>query len=202
MLEDLERRTADGPETRVFHTDATAPVASGKWRADVVITSPPYPNRYSYVWNTRPHLYFFDFFSGKTEASALDKQTIGGTWGTATSMLSKGEVPPEFDVVDDVISPLAAEIRQRDALMANYVLKYFNMLTRQIVAMERFVAKDVRVAYVVGNSRIKDVYVETDVLLAKILEGLDLRYRVTNVDRFRRRNSGVDLYESIVFAKK
>jgi len=167
-----------------------------------VITSPPYPNRYSYVWNTRPHLFFFDMFSTPKESANLDKQTVGGTWGSATSDLINGEIIPEYKVIEEVIGPVVKNIRDIDNLMANYTMKYFNQLAKQIVEMEKVLSKDARVAYVVGCSRLRGVYIETDVLLAKIFEGLGLGYKISAIERFRKRHSGKDLYESIVYAWK
>ena len=167
-----------------------------------VVTSPPYPNRYSYVWNTRPHLYMLGLLNTAREASNLDKRTIGGTWGTATSELSKGIFEPTNSAIATVVGPIVNEIRVNDNLMANYVMHYFNRLAGQIVEMERIVTDDCRLAYVVGNSWIKGVYIETDVLLAEIVERIGLGYRVFDVHRFRRRHSGVRLYESIVYARK
>ena len=187
----------------LYLTDATAiqhlPVSS---KANLVITSPPYPNRYSYTWNTRPHLFFFDLFDNPRQASRLDFKTIGGTWGIATTRLVKGKVQPLYPVIEEVVGPVADKIRSNDNLMANYVMKYFNLLAKQILAMEQVAAENIRVAYVVGNSEIKNVYVETDVLLGKIFEGLGLGYRVKEINRFRKRHSGVDLYESVVYASK
>jgi hypothetical protein len=171
-------------------------------KVNLVITSPPYPNRYSYVWNTRPHLFFLDIFDNAKQASNLDLKTIGGTWGVATSNLMKGIIEPLFPIIEEVIEPIVKQIRDSDNLMANYVMKYFNLLAKQIIEMEKIAANDIRVAYVVGNSEIKGVYVETDVLLGKIFEGLNIGYSVSEITRFRKRNSGVDLYESIVYANK
>jgi len=187
----------------VYLHDAVKPLPQlvGK-NIDFVVTSPPYPNRYSYVWNTRPHLYMLDMFSTPKEASSLDLNTIGGTWGTATSVLSKGIVEPAFDVIKEVVSPVVEAIRVSDNLMANYVMKYFNMLGQQILTMDQYLAPCASIAYVVGNSRIKGEYVETDVLLSKIIDGLGLGFKIKEIDRFRKRNSGVDLYETVVYAER
>ena len=165
-----------------------------------VITSPPYPNRYSYVWNTRPHLYMLDFFLTPKEASTLDKSTIGGTWGTATSILAKGEIKADYDFLEEAISPLIGRIRDKDNLMANYVMKYFNMLSRQIDSLRSVPHSRLRCAYVVGNSRVKDEYVETDSILGEIFQGLG--FQVGKIERIRKRHSGKDLHESIVYAYK
>lgn len=205
MIDDLEEALTlqQTKPQQIYYNDTTDITSSDySWRADIVITSPPYPNRYSYVWNTRPHLYFLDFFNGKREAADLDKKTIGGTWGTATSILAKGIVEPAYPVLSEVVNPIVEEIRQVDTLMANYLMKYFNLLTKQIVAMDPLLKPNAQAAYVVGNSRLKGVYVETDVLLAKVFEGLDLGYTVESVERFRRRHSGKDLFETTVFARK
>lgn len=171
-------------------------------RVSAVVTSPPYPNRYSYVWNTRPHLYMLGLMQTAKEASDLDKRTIGGTWGTATSELSKGVFEPASPAIAAVVGPVVEEIRAQDNLMANYVMHYFNRLTAQIAAMEPIVTDDARIAYVVGNSWIKGVYIETDVMLGEIVDRMGLGYRTFDVHRFRRRHSGERLYESIVYARK
>lgn len=171
-------------------------------KVSAVVTSPPYPNRYSYVWNTRPHLYMLDLMRTKSEAADLDKKTIGGTWGTATSELSKGVFEPINKAVGEVVRPVADQIRQQDNLMANYVVHYFNRLAAQILEMEKIVSRDARIAYVVGNSWIKGVYIETDVMLGEIIDRLGIGYKTFDIHRFRKRHSGVRLYESIVYAKK
>ena len=171
-------------------------------KVDAVITSPPYPNRYSYVWNTRPYLYFLDFFSTAKEASDLDRKTIGGTWGTATSELTKGAYAPVNSAVEDAVGPTVALIRSSDPLMANYVMHYFNRLAAQIMEMDRILSDKARIAYVVGNSWIKGVYIETDVLLARIVQNIGINFEMSDIHRFRRRHSGDKLYESIVYAWK
>ncbi len=170
------------------------------WRADIVITSPPYPNRYSYVWNTRPHLYMLDYISERHEAGLIDLDTIGGTWGVATTRLKKGVVEPAYPIVDELISPIADSIRKSDNLMANYLMKYFNLLSKQILAMDPLLRPGARISYVVGNSWLKGCYVETDKLLLDLFEGLG--FLPKEVERFRKRNSGKDLFESIVYASK
>jgi hypothetical protein len=205
MIEDLAavREQTGLGTSRVLHQDSTD---LGTLKLDVkidhVITSPPYPNRYSYVWNTRPHLYLLRFMSEAKEASAIDKRTIGGTWGTATSALQKGVVKPLNEAVERVIEPVAAAIRSQDNLMANYAMHYFNKLTQHVIELDKITAKHVKLAYVVGNSWLKGIYVETDVLLADILASLDRPYQVSEIHRFRRRNSGKELFESIVYAQR
>lgn len=204
MITDLEQiPLANGGASHLYHVDSTSEkLPSPNALANLVITSPPYPNRYSYVWNTRPHLYFLDLFDTPRQASDLDKKTIGGTWGTATSMLMKGIFPPENDAIKEVVVPIADEIRKSDNLMANYLIHYFNMLSRQITTMNQVLQPHAKLAYVVGCSELKGVYVETDVLLGKIIERLGLGFKIDKIERIRKRNSGKNLHESIVYAQR
>lgn len=186
---------------KLIHTDSTKVNSRTiKEKIDVVITSPPYPNRYSYVWNTRPHLFFFDLFETGKQSSDLDLKTIGGTWGSATSILQKGTVEPEHSFLKKIVGPTAAKIRDEDPLMANYLMKYFNLLTNQVMAMMPLLSANARLAYVVGNVNLKGVYVEVDSMLARVFE--ELGFAVPKIHRFRKRHSGVDLYESIVYANR
>ena len=53
-------------------------------------------------------------------------------------------------------------------------------------------------SYVVGNSRVKGEYIETDAILGSIFQGLG--FTVNKIERIRKRHSGKDLHESIVYA--
>jgi tRNA G10 N-methylase Trm11 len=172
-----------------------------KDRVTCVITSPPYPNRYSYVWNTRPYLYFFDFFSEPSEAAELDKKSIGGTWGKATSDLQKGRIAPVNSDLEEIVGETVEKIRSKNKLkntnlMANYVMKYFNMLYQHIESLKEILVENAKVAYVIGNSEIKGVEIPADVWLGKILEIFD--FSVDYIIRARKRHSGKKLYEAIV----
>ena len=108
---------------------------------------------------------------------------------------------PYNSAVESAVGSVVSDIRDRDNLMANYCMKYFNKLAEHFERLRGFLAPGARLAYVVGCSRLKKVYVETDVLLAKLLDDLDAGYRSTGVERFRKRHSSKDLHESIVYAE-
>ena len=72
-----------------------------------VITSPPYPNRFSYARETRPHLFFFDFIKDARAVGQLETDAIGGTWGRATSVLAR-EIAPKNEFIGEVAPPLPA----------------------------------------------------------------------------------------------
>lgn len=204
MFNDLEKlhaidRKAHG---RIVQGDATKPESFTSLEPiDAVITSPPYPNRYSYVWNTRPHLYMLDIITAAKEASQIDQRTIGGTWGTATSELAKGVFSPINAVVEGALAGIHTKIAASDQLMANYVTHYFNRLEQHLSALAPKLKPGAKLAYVVGNSRIKEQYVATDVILAKLIEGSLPGATIDGLHRFRRRNSAKNLFETIVYAR-
>jgi DNA modification methylase len=166
---------------------------------DLVITSPPYPNRYSYVWNTRPHLYFLDMFENSKQAGQLDCTTIGGTWGVATSRHAKGEFEYTDTMVPTVVGTIVQEIREKDLLMSNYVAMYFDDLYRHIKELKKTLKKNAICAYVVGNSRIKKCLVDTDLLLSQLFQAAG--FREIRLEQIRKRNSGKELHETIVIVE-
>jgi len=198
-LDHLCRRPAQANARLVLGDSLNLASQYNGYPIDLVITSPPYPNRYSYVWNTRPHLYFLGIFSTSAEASSLDCKTIGGTWGTATSRHQKGLHEYSATEVGEVVGQLVDEIRCRDHLMANYVARYFDDIYRQIVEMKRTLSKGAICAYVVGNSRIKKCIVETDLLLTGLFERA--KFEILRLEEIRRRHSGKELRETIVYSR-
>ncbi|TAJ78186.1 MAG: hypothetical protein EPO45_07660 [Sphingobium sp.] len=142
-----------------------------------------------------------DMISEAKEASQIDRRTIGGTWGTATSELGKGVFAPIDPVVERALDGVHGNIAKSDQLMANYVTHYFNRLFIHIQALRPSLNSGARLAYVVGNSWIKGEYVATDVILGKIIEGAIPGASIEGLHRFRRRNSGKDLFETIVYAR-
>lgn len=199
-LSELNGFKSTEPSSIILGDSTQLAAIVGDFSPNLIITSPPYPNRYSYVWNTRPHLYFMDFFTTPREAGNLDADTIGGTWGTATSRHMKGEFSYTDKVSEKVISPIVDEIREKDLLMSNYVAMYFDDMYRHILQLNQCLKSGAVCAYVVGNSRIKKTMVETDLILGDLFKYCG--YRLIRLEEIRRRNSGKELHETIVFVEK
>ena len=75
-----------------------------------VITSPPYPNRMSYIRELRPYMYWLGYLKDGRQAGELDWQAIGGTWGCATSKLTGWQPPQERDIPYEGFGTLLARI--------------------------------------------------------------------------------------------
>lgn len=165
-----------------------------KDKITVVITSPPYPNRFSYVHQTRPQLHFMELLNDITEATTIDMNAIGGTWGRATSILQKELILIPDDLVD--VLDYYEDLKNKSTLMCNYATKYFLDLRTHIQQLKEIISEDFKGAYVVGNSRLSGVEIFTETILAKIcqLEG----FKVDKIISFRKRGGRKKLYESAV----
>ncbi|MEA5533149.1 site-specific DNA-methyltransferase [Crocosphaera sp. XPORK-15E] len=164
---------------------------------DFIITSPPYPNRYSYVHQTRPQLYFMELLDTVQQATAIDLQSIGGTWGKATSILQNDllEVPDE-------IKPYLSyydELKEKSILMCNYATKYFIDLWQHIKHLKEIVSERFQGVYVVGNSRLSNVEIFTEVILSQLFEHEG--FKVEKIISFRKRGGKKRLYETAICIK-
>jgi hypothetical protein len=164
-----------------------------------VITSPPYPNRFSYARETRPHLFFFDFVDRARAVGELEIDAIGGTWGKATSVLARG-IEPANALVKTLLDPFLRGVPPGGQLMASYVVKYFNDIYEHAGQIDKVCKKKARLAYVIGNSKFYGQVLPSDELLAAVFQHFG--FRLEHIDRMRRRQSKSGLYEAVVWMRR
>jgi hypothetical protein len=164
-----------------------------------IITSPPYPNRFSYARETRPHLFFFDFLDSAGAVGQLETEAIGGTWGKATSVLSAG-VKPKNELISSLLHPYLEGIPPNGRLMAHYVTKYFNDLFDHAGEIAQVCARRCRLAYVIGNSKFYEHPLPSDEILSCIFGHFG--FALDRIDRMRKRQSKTGLYEAVVFMRR
>jgi len=166
-----------------------------------VITSPPYPNRMSYMRELRPYMYWLGFLTEASQAGELDWKAIGGTWGVATSRLTTwvpAEPSVEHEGFDAIIEAIAASGHQHSGLLANYVHKYFVDMIAHLTSLRRMLAPGAQVVYIVGNSTFYGVLVPAEQIYASIL--IQCGFSVSQIELLRKRNSKKELYEYAVIA--
>ncbi len=168
---------------------------------DTVITSPPYPNRISYIRELRPYMYWLDYITSSEQAGALDWQVIGGTWGKATSSLStwkSGGTLPQY--VYNIAGDIARAQNKSSALMANYVLKYFEDIFEHLSSIYSALLSCGRVFYIIGNSSFYGITVPAERIYADILAMAGF----CNIEcrTVRKRNCNKKLYEFVVSGRK
>ena len=168
---------------------------------DTVITSPPYPNRISYIRELRPYMYWLDYLETSDQASDLDWQAIGGTWGRATSLLGTWKSDhslPQY--VYDIAEKISNADNKSAGLMANYVLKYFEDMQKHLSSVYAGLAAKGRVFYIIGNSNFYNITVPAEKIYVDMMTTIgfvDVKYHIV-----RKRNCNKQLYEFVVSGQK
>lgn len=165
-----------------------------------VVTSPPYPNRMSYIRELRPYMYWLGFLKSGEAASDLDWAAIGGTWGSATSKLAawrpEGGMVPVMDDFERVL----ARIRERSPLLANYVQKYFIDMAQHCRQLFDVVSPGGQVTYIVGNSKFYDVLLPVEAYFGQLF--LQAGFERVRIVPLRKRTSKPELFEYAVSCGK
>lgn len=169
---------------------------------DLVVTSPPYANRMSYIRELRPYMYWLGYLESARDAGDLDWEAIGGTWGVATSRLlttDRSQAAFRDEQLDRFMGGVVREENKNGALLANYVSKYFDDIWQHLGCLGAVLRPGAEVHYIVGNSTFYGVLLPVEKLYAEMLRRLgfvDVSYRA-----IRKRNSKKELFEFDVSAK-
>ena len=192
----------EGPSgtVEVVKADATQLNPQVVRSVDVVITSPPYANRMSYVRELRPYMYWLDYLKQPRDAGELDWLAIGGTWGIATSRLTtwvaNGSSSP--DMLQDVLRRIRGTPKANSEVLAKYVAKYFDDMTRHFRSLPSVLRPGARLHYIVGNSVFYGVITPTEQIYAAILR--ERGFTDVAIRPIRKRNSKRELVEFEVSA--
>jgi len=169
---------------------------------DLIITSPPYPNRMSYIRELRPYMYWLGYLEKPADAGELDWLAIGGTWGVATSRLLEWR-PADAFIPKSLLLTIAkiqAAHEKNGILMANYVHKYFVDMYQHFKAIFNILNNGGSINYIVGNSTFYGHVVPTEEVFIEQLKSIGFVDVKANV--IRKRNSKKELFEYNVTATK
>jgi hypothetical protein len=198
------RGAAENPEgsCAVFLGDSRAPASVVKEPVDLVITSPPYANRMSYIRELRPYMYWLGFLESGRDAGELDWSAIGGTWGIATSRLVEWERNGDRlknGHLERVLELIAHDNNKSGRVLANYVAKYFDDMWAHFKGLTAILAPGAEVHYVVGNSTFYGVLLSVEEIYAAMLKSLG--FEGVSCCPIRKRNSKKELIEFYVTAR-
>ncbi|MDR1652785.1 MAG: site-specific DNA-methyltransferase [Prevotellaceae bacterium] len=181
--------------TQVIHTDSKLLEVNEKKCFNTVITSPPYPNRISYIRELRPYMYWVKFLKNGSDAGALDWETIGGTWGVATSNL-KNWMPTNTNLpalLYEVCNKISKCEDKNAETMSRYVHKYFDNIYLHLFNMSVLLKSNAKINYIVGNSSFYGHFVETQDIIAECMK--QIGYKIIAINVIRRRNTKKGLLE-------
>lgn len=169
---------------------------------DLVITSPPYANRMSYIRELRPYMYWLGFLDSGRDAGELDWAAIGGTWGVATSRLTEWERPADHfrsEHLSNAVNQIAHADNKNGVLLAKYVAKYFDDMWTHFRSLTTVLSSGAELHYIVGNSTFYGFLVSTEILYAEMLAAIG--FKKIEFRAIRKRNSKKELVEFNVTAK-
>ncbi len=166
---------------------------------DIVITSPPYPNRMSYIRELRPYMYWLGYLKEAREAGELDWQAIGGTWGIATSRLAEwqeneGTFYPSY--LKKILENITNQKNKSSKLMSLYVAKYFEDTWIHLQSLFEVLSKDAELHYIVGNSSFYGTLLPVEQIYKDMF--YELGVENLKISPIRKRNSKKELYEFLV----
>lgn len=169
---------------------------------NLVVTSPPYANRMSYVRELRPYMYWLGFLVNGRDAGELDWLTIGGTWGVATSRLNDWK-PAEGHFIFGELEKTLASVSKPDnpngSVLASYIRKYCVDMAKHFAELRAILAPRARVHYIVGNSTFYGHLLSVEKIYAHIMHAEG--FSNINIRPIRKRNSKKELVEFDVSAR-
>jgi hypothetical protein len=165
-----------------------------------VITSPPYPNRMSYIRELRPYMYWLGYLSDGRAAGELDWQTIGGTWGCATSNVGKWAPDSPREIPHPDFLHIISRIGERSDVLSRYVHKYFFDMIDHVISLKQIVAPRGTLHYIVGNSKFFDVLLPVERIYAGMFA--EAGFSDVRVETMRKRSSKRELFEYVVSARQ
>ena len=189
-------------KSHVIFGDSRNPAKVIEGPIDLVITSPPYANRMSYIRELRPYMYWLGFLVNGRDAGELDWAAIGGTWGIATSRLSDWKRPSghfQSAHLSGALDGIAHADNKNGVVLANYVAKYFDDMWCHFQCLTPILACGAELHYIVGNSTFYGSLVSTELLYAEMLT--ELGFNSVECRAIRKRNSKKELVEFDVVAR-
>jgi hypothetical protein len=109
-------------------------------------------------------------------------------------------VAPANSLIESLLAPYTKNIHDDGHLMAHYVTKYFNDIYQHAGEIARVCRPRCRLAYVIGNSKFYGHPLPSDEILAAVFGHFG--FRLDRIDRMRRRQSKMGLYEAVVFMER
>lgn len=138
---------------------------------DLLVTSPPYCNNMNYIRQTRPHLYWLDYWADRSRRKFEDNM-MGSYWQIVRNQEIEMKYPTE--TLEAVTDEIRQQEPEREELggpgWARYVVRYFNDTGNALEQHYRLLTPDSYAVYVVGNSVIKGVNTPVGDILAEMVD--------------------------------
>jgi len=161
---------------------------------DLMLTSPPYMNGLDYVMNYKIEMGWLEFVDEQKNLKSI-KDSMVVCDNVSKGLIrdfSKAQENYTNDWIEKIKHKIVTNINKRGAYrrqdMPYIVHKYFDDMYKVMKRVVTALKPGGRFILVVGDSLIADVYVPTDLLIAKI--GLDIGLYIEKIEKARDRRSG------------
>ncbi|MFT3785545.1 MAG: hypothetical protein QM770_05200 [Tepidisphaeraceae bacterium] len=153
----------------------------------------------SYVRELRPYMYWLGYLTSGRQAGELDWQAIGGTWGCATSNLTRWTMPSKlpFPLPPD-LHRVVEQVGKISDTFARYILRYFADMAFHINGLRSQLARGASLHYIVGNSKFYDTLLPVEVIFREMFEAAGFAH--CDIRTLRKRTSKKELFEFDVMA--
>jgi len=161
---------------------------------DLVITSPPYMNGLDYVMNYKIEMAWLGFVNEHSELRHIKNEMVvcDNVSKAVIKNFTKNEKRYTNEWIEKIKKNIIENIDRRGKYrrmdMPDIVHKYFDDMYKVMANIYNALNENGRFILVVGDSLIADVYIPTDLLIAKI--GRDLGYEIERIEKARERRSG------------
>ncbi len=189
-------RTVNGPNATFSCEDARTCEGVPDNFADLVITSPPYPNNYDYADATRLEMSFMQEISGWGDLQSKVRRHLVRSCSqhVPEKAVDLGQVleAPELDPIRSALSEVCSrlsEVRKTKGGKKTYHLMvacYFRDLANTWIALRRVCAPGAAVCFVIGDSAPYGVYVPVIPWLGALAEAAG--FKSHSFERTRDRN--------------
>jgi hypothetical protein len=168
----------------------------------LLVTSPPYLNNYHYPRNTRPQLYWLDFVSKPDDLRNLEQDNFGKFWQTV-----RESEPIDLNFRLDGLEAIIHKISKRNPQKgiyggrgwANYVTVYFNDIQKFFESFQDKMKRKSTMVWVLGNSVIQGVEVNTDKFVGRLAELAD--FKLEHIDKLRTKRVGSSIVNTNIRTK-
>lgn len=202
-----------------FQNDVSSSIINGdsrsisnlpiKEKVNFVITSPPYPNEKDYSRTTRLESVLLGFINSKEQLRSVKKQFIRSN----TKNVYRTDSDSQYVANISSITALSHSIEEKrielnktsgfEKLYSSVVKLYFGGMAKHFQELKSVLAKNARLAYVVGDqASYFKIPIRTAKLLAEVAENAG--YEVEGIEPFRKRYAtGTDtwLNEDVLILK-
>lgn len=179
---------------------------------DLVITSPPYMNGLDYVMNYKIEMGWLGFIKSHKDAKTIKDNMV--VCDNVSKGLIKKFAQSNSKYANDWLEYIMANIKKNIEKRGSYrrydmphiVHKYFDDMYNVMKRVASSIKRGGRFILVVGDSLIADVYIPSDLLIAKMGMEQEIGLTIEKLEKARNRHSGqvrnYRLRETIVTLKK